>query len=168
MSQYVFFLYSQAWGRASGPVWWGYGTYPRSLLLMPGTIGILAHPESAGTVGSAAAPEDQNISHEIRSDWKRRTKCVKARRNTPAQPFPLNVNPLPFSLKANAFFSWHNSALYPLHTMPLKGYVTGLLVKLWYSMYWPWAAGPIALYSSSPPGSHGCVSETPNSRPAEK
>lgn len=37
------------------------------------------------------------------------------------KPFPLKVTPLPFSLKANAFFTWHNSALYPSHTMQLKG-----------------------------------------------
>lgn len=108
MSQSVFlqrymFLYLQAWGRAFGPVWWGYGTYPQSLWLKPGRIVILSHPESAGTDGSAAAPEDQNISHTIRPNWNWRIKHVNESRNNSEHPFTLKLTPHPFILKSNVF-----------------------------------------------------------------
>jgi len=67
-------------------------------------IVILSHPESAGTDGSAAAPEDQNISHSIRSDWNWRTKQGNESRNNSERPFTLKLPPHPFILKANVFF----------------------------------------------------------------
>lgn len=54
--------HSQAWGKASGPAWWGCGTFQLSLWPGPDRSETPAHPESAGTGGSAAAPESLQVN----------------------------------------------------------------------------------------------------------
>lgn len=63
---FIFFeKHLQAWGTASGPVWWGCGTCQQSLLPAPDRSEKPARPESAGTGGSAAAPEYLQGKHAV-------------------------------------------------------------------------------------------------------